>query len=150
MNIEIVNKDIFSIGADVLVNPVNIVGAMGKGLALQFRERYPEMYQEYKEKCKKGELYIGELHIYRYPDIEIINFPTKKHWRDPSRIEYIEEGLLAYLKEEKNLRGKITAFPMLGTGLGGLDPQEVLTMMMDYLSKSSKKIYICVKGGTKK
>lgn len=111
--------------AEALVNAVNIVGVMGKGLALQFREAFPECFKSYKAACQTGELTTGKMHIFatkhatnpRY----IINFPTKRHWRDKSRLEDIESGLQALVQTVKDCKINSIAVPPLGCGNGGLD-----------------------------
>jgi O-acetyl-ADP-ribose deacetylase (regulator of RNase III) len=111
--------------AEALVNTVNEVGVMGKGVALMFREAFPENTRAYEEACRRGELRIGQMFVTRNNDLTgpkwIINFPTKKHWRQPSRLEWIREGLrdLVRVIEEKNIRS--IALPPLGCGNGGLE-----------------------------
>lgn len=117
--------------ADVqaLVNTVNTVGVMGKGLALQFKKAFPENFRAYQKACaaeqlKPGQMFVqdlGSLHNPRY----IINFPTKRHWRGRSRIEDIESGLAALIEEVKRLRIESIAVPPLGCGNGGLDWSQV-------------------------
>ena len=91
-----VKGDLFEAQTEAIVNTVNTVGVMGKGIALQFRKRFPENYKIYKKTCKNNELQIGSLLITQSNSLffkYIVNFPTKKHWRYPSKYEYIEEGL---------------------------------------------------------
>jgi len=110
---------------EAIVNTVNIVGAMGKGIALQFRNKYPKMYVEYKKACDRHELEAGKMHVYdlgegnkpRY----IINFPTKRHYRDKSRLEDIKSGLIALVKELRERNIKTVAIPALGCRNGGLN-----------------------------
>ncbi|MBU4501421.1 MAG: macro domain-containing protein [Nanoarchaeota archaeon] len=140
----IVGKSIFDTKLQAIVNTVNCDGVMGKGLALEFKRRYPDMFKEYKEKCLKGEIKPGLLHIYRIDKKVIINFPTKKHWKNKSRMEYIEKGLL-YLKNNYKAWGlKSIAFPKLGCDLGGLDWSEVKVLMEGYLKKFDIPIEIYV------
>lgn len=108
-----------------LVNPVNLVGIMGKGLALEFKKRYPEMFMEYVKDCKHYDWNLGEFQLY-YKD-KIIAFPTKNHWKDSSKLEDIISGLLNLLSSDVIVDGKMSAiaFPKLGCGLGGLDWKEV-------------------------
>ncbi len=116
--------DLLQAKVDVLVNPVNCVGVMGRGLALAFRAAYPANFTAYKEACTRGALQPGILltfdrippHSPRY----IINFPTKIHWRGTSRMEYIEQGLTALTAEVQRLEIRSLALPPLGCGLGGL------------------------------
>jgi O-acetyl-ADP-ribose deacetylase (regulator of RNase III) len=115
--------------AEALVNTVNTVGIMGKGVALMFKEAFPENFRAYAAACKKNEVKIGHMFVTERQQLIgpkwIINFPTKEHWRNPSRIEWIEEGL-EYLKRVI-LQNKIrsVAIPPLGSGNGGLDWQDV-------------------------
>lgn len=140
--IHYIKGDIFESKARVLVNPVNTVGVMGKGLALQFKTRYPKMFTEYKAFCDKGMLYVGELHLWNGNDHDVLNFPTKKHWRNPSKLEYIETGLKQLKKEWKgNINGSI-AFTRLGCGCGGLDWKDVKPLMEKYLKDLPLEIYI--------
>lgn len=120
--INVVVGDIFDSRAQTLVNTVNCVGVMGKGLALEFRRRYPEMYDDYVDRCSRGEVHLGEPYMYRYavPPL-ILLFPTKQHWRSLSRIVDIKAGL-AYLAAHYREWGITSiAVPPLGCGLGGLD-----------------------------
>ena len=115
---------------EALVNAVNCVGVMGKGIALAFRRKFPDDYfQDYKRACENGELKIGKVHVYRLNrEINpryIINFPTKNHWRGKSRIEDIESGLQSLTAEIKNNQIKSVAIPALGCGLGGLDWEDI-------------------------
>ena len=108
--------------ADALVNTVNTVGVMGKGLAFQFKQRFPAMAEEYSRRCRFNIVEVGTMDVHRMPDGQhIINFPTKRHWRNRSRVDWIQRGLddLAFVIE--HLRIKSIALPKLGSGLGGLD-----------------------------
>lgn len=129
--------DLFQADAEALVNPVNCVGVMGKGLALQFKKAYPEMFESYRMRCSKGALIIGEeidVHLVRH-DGEgvrserggrwVMNFPTKNHWRDPSRIEWIEAGLTVLSTWLHVLSIRSVAIPALGCGAGGLRWEDV-------------------------
>ena len=95
--IHYVSGNIFDSPAQTLVNPVNTVGVMGKGLALEFRRRYPNMFDEYKKQCRDGWLHVGDLMLWRAKDHFVLNFPTKKHWKDPSSLIYVEAGLLSFV-----------------------------------------------------
>jgi O-acetyl-ADP-ribose deacetylase (regulator of RNase III) len=127
--IELTSGDILGADAEALVNTVNCVGVMGRGIALQFRKAYPDNYKVYAAACKRGEVQPGRMLVYdtgqfanpRY----IINFPTKRHWRGKSRIEDIEAGLQALVAEVKRLGIRSIALPPLGSGLGGLDWSDV-------------------------
>lgn len=126
--------DILASDAEALVNTVNCEGVMGKGLALQFRRRYAQMNRDYVRVCREGNLRPGQLHSYREGGRLIINFPTKDKWRNPSRMQYIEDGLqaLKMLIEEENVRS--IAIPPLGCGLGGLSWDAVRPMILQKLA----------------
>lgn len=119
------------LGADTeaLVNTVNTVGVMGKGIALMFKEAFPENWRAYESACKNKELRVGRMFVTEREQFLgprwIINFPTKVHWRYPSKIEWIEEGLedLKRVIREKNIRS--VALPPLGSGNGGLNWRDV-------------------------
>ena len=110
--------------AEALVNTVNTVGVMGKGVALMFKEAFPANYRAYHAACKKGEVEIGHMFVYKRDAVVgprwIINFPTKKHWRHPSRIEWVRDGLqdLRRVVSEEGISS--IAIPPLGAGQGGL------------------------------
>lgn len=136
--IHIVNEDIFRIKADLMVNPVNCVGVMGAGLARKFVDRFPSILQKYKWDCLSGVLDIGKPTIYNR---HIICFPTKYHWRDPSKLIYINSGLLR-LREFVKF-GQSIAIPALGCGLGGLFEKDVIPMIVRYMMDSDfKTVYI--------
>lgn len=125
MVIKYTQGNIFESNCQALINTVNCEGKMGKGLAYQFKKKFPEMEQDYVKVCEHGELYPGKLHIYQENKILIINFPTKNKWREKSKIEYIINGL-KNLKEEIVKRDiKSVAIPPLGAGNGGLNWNEV-------------------------
>jgi O-acetyl-ADP-ribose deacetylase (regulator of RNase III) len=111
--------------ADALVNTVNEVGVMGKGIALMFRETFPENARAYEEACRRGEVQVGTMFVTRNPELVqprwIINFPTKKHWRQPTKLTWVREGLkdLVRVVHEKDIRS--IAVPPLGCGNGGLE-----------------------------
>jgi O-acetyl-ADP-ribose deacetylase (regulator of RNase III) len=127
--IRYIQGDILKADAEALVNTVNSVGVMGRGIALQFKRAYPDNFKAYAAACKRGEVRPGRMFVFdrgesaqpRY----IINFPTKLHWRGKSRIEHIESGLEALVGEIRTRRIRSIAIPPLGSGLGGLDWAEV-------------------------
>ena len=125
--------DLFESSAQVIVNPVNVVGVMGKGLAKKFKQAYPDMFKQYKTLCNTGELDVGKLWLYKAPDKWILNFPTKQHWRQKSKLEYIEAGLKEFVDTYDTLGIQSIAFPMLGCGAGGLDWEDVRPLMENYL-----------------
>ena len=110
---------------DALVNTVNEVGVMGKGIALMFREAYPESAREYQEAAKAGRIRVGQMHVTRNHELVgprwIIDFPTKKHWRHPSRLEWIREGLRDLARVIGEYQIATIALPPLGCGNGGLE-----------------------------
>lgn len=139
--------DIFWCGAEALVNPVNCVGVMGKGMALKCKKLYPENYKEYREACKW--LKPGKLYTHRVPDPSnhvkyIINFPTKDHWRNPSKLEYISEGLDALKDEINTLRLYSITIPALGCGCGGLSWRDVEPLIREKLSDVDCEVYCYV------
>ena len=113
--------DIFNEPAEALVNPVNCVGVMGRGLALEFRQRFPGNYAEYRRACREGRVRPGRMLVHHENGRCIINFPTKRHWRDDSRIEDLREGLKSLTQELRNRGIRSVAIPALGAGLGGLE-----------------------------
>src|SRR4051794_24060621 len=114
---------------EALVNAVNTVGVMGKGIALMFKEAFPENFKVYEAACKRGEVNVGHMLVTERQDINgpkwIINFPTKQHWRSPSRIEWIEDGLRDLVRVIRENKIKSVAIPALGSGNGGLNWQDV-------------------------
>jgi O-acetyl-ADP-ribose deacetylase (regulator of RNase III) len=138
-----VTINLFKSPAQTLVNTINTVGVMGKGIALSFKNLYPTMYQEYRQLCQDGKLDIGKLHIYRTPNKFIVNFPTKKHWRNPSKIEYIEAGLQEFVRIYDRYGISSVSFPQLGCGNGELDWEgQVKPLMEHYLKDLPIPVYI--------
>lgn len=118
--------------AEALVNPVNTVGVMGKGLALQFKVRFPGAFKAYAAACAARQIRVGEMFVTTGETNEprwIVQFPTKEHWRNPSRLEWIRDGLVALraVIQERQIRS--VAIPPLGCGLGGLDWAKVRPMI---------------------
>lgn len=111
-------------GADILVNTVNCEGFMGKGIALQFKKAFPENYKAYESECRKGNVAPGRVFLFStgnlIPPLYIVNFPTKKRWRENSKLEYISSGLEDLVRVLKELDVSSIAVPPLGCGLGGL------------------------------
>ena len=129
--------NIFNTKAQTIVNTINCVGVMGKGIALVFKLRYPKMFDLYKEYCKSKLIGIGNLWLYKGEVNEpwVLNFPTKFHWKYPSKMEYIEKGLQKFVDTYKDKGITSIAFPLLGTHNGGLDKEEVLALMKRYLNQ---------------
>lgn len=121
--------DLFECGADCLVNAVNCEGIMGKGIAYQFKIRFPENNKSYIKACKSGELKIGKIHFFTENGITVINLPTKDKWRQPSKMEYVEEGMDNLVALLPKLGVKKIAIPSLGCGNGGLLWEKVKKMI---------------------
>lgn len=131
-----VKGSLFESPAKVLVNTVNVVGVMGKGIAKIFKEIYPEMFNKYQRLCENRQFEIGKLWLYKTDHKWILNFPTKDHWRQPSRPEYIEKGLKKFVSSYSEMGITSVAFPCLGCGNGELDWKTVVQpLMMKYLEK---------------
>ena len=126
--------DLFQSPARVLVNTVNTVGVMGKGIAKDFKFIYPDMFRKYQRMCEMGAFGIGDLWLHKTPNKWILNFPTKRHWRNPSEPQYIEDGLRKFA-EMYHIYGITTiSFPKLGCGNGELDWEtQVQPLMESYL-----------------
>ena len=116
--IRYIEGDIFKSPAQVIVNTVNTVGVMGKGIALEFKKRYPDMFQAYRDICDRRKLKTGTLMLYYEPDHWVLLFPTKENWRNPSRMEYIEAGLAKFCRTYAEKGITSVAFPKLGCGNG--------------------------------
>jgi|SRR5262245_15758934 len=127
--IEYRTGDILLTDAEALVNTVNCVGIMGRGIALQFKDAYPENFKAYEAACERGEVQPGRMFVFETRHITnpkyIVNFPTKRHWRGKSRMEDIEAGLKALADEIRKRRIRSIALPPLGSGLGALDWRDV-------------------------
>jgi O-acetyl-ADP-ribose deacetylase (regulator of RNase III) len=128
--------------AQTLVNTVNCVGVMGKGLAHAFKEREPEMFKAYKRICDRQALEPGKLWLWRGNSGWVLNFPTKVHWRNPSKIEWIEQGLEKFVAAYAEQGITEISFPQLGCGNGQLDWNDVGPLMEHYLSKVDIPVYI--------
>lgn len=131
--IELTQGNILKADAEALVNTVNCVGFMGKGIALQFKKAYPENFEAYRKACAAGEVQPGRMFIFNLDSMInpkwVVNFPTKRDWRAKSRYEDIESGLKALLEEMRRRNIRSIAVPPLGCGLGGLDWKKVRPMI---------------------
>ena len=127
--IEYKTGDIFTEDVDALVNSVNCVGFMGRGIALQFKHAFPENFEAYADACKRKEVQPGRMFVYETENLTgpryIVNFPTKRHWRGKSRMEDIESGLDALAREIERRNIRSIAIPPLGSGLGRLEWADV-------------------------
>ncbi len=142
-----VNGNFFDFDADIRVNTVNCVGVMGKGVALAFKQHYPDMFRHYVRQCKSGEIRPGRPAVWLHSDmiskdIEIVNFPTKDDWKNPSEYSYVEDGLVwlaSYLREKQ---GRVVTLPALGCGNGGLEWSRVKSLIEKYLKDSPAEILV--------
>jgi O-acetyl-ADP-ribose deacetylase (regulator of RNase III) len=144
MAIKHIHGNIFNSKCQTIVNTVNCVGVMGKGIAQVYKLRYPIMFVEYKEHCKNKLIKPGSLWLFSKQSNApwILNFPTKFHWKYPSKIEWIVSGLEKFVATYQRRGIKSIAFPLLGTHNGGLDTIEVKELMNKHLSKCSIEIEI--------
>lgn len=134
---------LFESTAQTLVNTVNCVGVMGKGIAREFKDREPDMFAAYKRICDQGKLTPGKLWLWKGADQWVLNFPTKVHWRHPSKIEWVESGLQKFADNWEKLGVRQISFPRLGCGNGGLDWDEVKPLMERYLAPLDRvQVYI--------
>ncbi len=133
MPIKIIKGNIFTSNAKVLVNTVNCEGFMGAGIALEYRLRYPKMYEQYVNICEKKLLHPGKLWIYKGTDKWVLNFPTKDRWRSPSKERYLRDGLQKFQSTYKERGINSIAFPLLGAQNGGLGKELSLALMRTYL-----------------
>lgn len=131
--LELTRGDILKADAEALVNTVNCVGVMGRGIALQFRKAFPENFRVYKSACDKKLFHPGQMLVYDLNRFEnpkyVINFPTKRHWKGKSKIEDIEAGLKALVEEVNQHNIRSIAIPPLGCGLGGLEWEQIKPMI---------------------
>ena len=136
--IEYCRGNLLEADAEALVNTVNTQGVMGKGLALAFKKTFPENFQAYAQACQSGQVETGKMFITEQQALLgprwIINFPTKQHWRDPSKLEWIDQGLEDLRKNLADNQIVSVAIPPLGCGLGGLDWQLVKPRIADALA----------------
>lgn len=129
-----IRGNIFSSRAQALVNTVNCVGVMGKGVALEFRRRYPKMFKEYKSVCEKGELQPGQILPYRDGETWILNFAIKNDWKQPSKVKWIESCLNEFVSSYRDMGIKSIAFPWMGAMNGGIPIEIIKEIMRNYLS----------------
>lgn len=128
--------------AQTVVNTVNTHGVMGKGLAAEFKSKYPSMFEEYKRVCDAGLLDVGKLWLWKGASQWVLNFPTKKHWRYPSKLEWIDLGLRKFAAEFDRKGIREIAFPRLGCGNGGLLWTDVRPLMDQHLASLPIRVYI--------
>lgn len=141
MSVNVIEGNIFTSKCQTIVNTVNCVGVMGAGIALECRLRYPEMFDRYVQLCDSGQIGVGKLWIYK-SDRWILNFPTKKHWKYPSKIEYLKAGLEKFVTTYRDKGIESIAFPLLGADKGGIPASESLAVMHEYLDDLNLDIEI--------
>lgn len=146
-NPTIITGNIFTSQCQTLVNTVNCDGVMGAGIALEFKLRLPAMFDRYAEHCRAGRVNIGSLWLYKPPADSreqrwALNFPTKRHWKYPSKVEYLEAGLQKFLDTYQQKGIQSIAFPVLGATNGGLAEDESLAVMQRYLSQCAIPVEI--------
>ncbi len=133
--ITFVKGNIFESAAQVLTNTVNCVGVMGKGVALEFKQRYPALFEDYQTRCQRGEVQPGALYMWEDSYVQVLNFPTKRHWREKSEIGDIELGLKCLAMKYQDFGIQSIALPALGCGNGGLDWGIVRPLIERYLGE---------------
>jgi O-acetyl-ADP-ribose deacetylase (regulator of RNase III)/uncharacterized protein YwgA len=133
--VKVLIGDVFESKAQVLVNTVNCVGIMGKGVALEFKKRYPEMYEDYIARCKAGQVRLGRPYLFRgLLTPPILNFPTKGHWRSVSKVADIIEGLRYLIEHYREWGITSIALPPLGCGQGGLEWRQMGPILYQHLA----------------
>ena len=143
--------NIFESSAQTLVNTVNCVGVMGKGVAQGFKNQFPQMFEDYVDRVSRKQVQLGKPYPYRdSPDRLIVNFPTKNHWRSASRLTDIELGLDYFVKHYKGWEVQSIAFPPLGCGNGGLNWVEVGPLMYRKLGNLDINVEVYAPFGTPK
>lgn len=120
-NVTLASGNLLQSRAQTLVNTVNCIGVMGKGIALAFKRRYPEMFNDYAERCRRGEVGLGRPYLYKADDHWIVNFPTKQHWRARSHLQDVIDGLEYLEKHYREWGVTSLAVPALGCGNGQLE-----------------------------
>ena len=134
-NVTVLTGDLFESKARTLTNAVNTVGVMGKGIALGFKNRFPEMFDDYVRRCESGDVHLGQPYLYQGPNPPwVLNFPTKGHWRTPSRLDDISNGLDHLVGHCRSWEIESIAVPALGCGAGGLDWLVVGPLLLQRLS----------------
>jgi O-acetyl-ADP-ribose deacetylase (regulator of RNase III) len=138
MVLHFVKGNLLNADSEALVNTVNTVGVMGKGIALQFKQAFPDNFKEYKKACDKGMVTPGKMFIFENHSLSnpkyIINFPTKRHWKSKSKMQDIIDGLKAFKEDLIHLKIKSVSLPPLGCGNGGLNWSEVKPLIVSALA----------------
>jgi O-acetyl-ADP-ribose deacetylase (regulator of RNase III) len=145
VTIDIMTGSIFEQYAEAWVNPVNCVGVMGKGLALEFKKHNILHYDAYKKACDESKIDIGKVFVYNLDSLcpkYIIDFPTKNHWKDSSNIEYIDKGMDNLLEVIAELKINSIAIPALGCGLGGLNWNAVQELIINKFTNYNNNLHV--------
>lgn len=132
--ITFVRGNLFSSPAQVLTNTVNCVGVMGKGVALEFKTKFPDLFIDYAKRCQNGDVRPGLPYLWDNGRTQVLNFPTKRDWREPSRLEDIEAGLKYLATHYQEMEIQSIAMPALGCGNGGLKWEAVRPLIEKYLA----------------
>ena len=145
--LRILKGNLFTSQCQTLVNTVNCAGVMGAGIALEFKLRYPRMFSEYEAYCSSEKLDVGKLWLYKSgaegePGHWVLNFPTKRHWKNPSKPEYLHAGLRNFADTYRRRGIESAAFPILGAQNGGLDEAESISIMVGHLYRCDIDIEI--------
>ena len=143
--LRITKGNLFSSECQTLVNTVNCVGVMGAGIALEFKLRYPEMFARYVEHCRNREIEIGKLWLYKPPQLDkqwVLNFPTKRDWKHPSKVEYLHRGLQRFVETYQRRGIQSIAFPILGSQNGKIPEDESVAIMARYLYECDVEVEI--------
>ena len=137
--LQVLKGNLFASNCQTLVNTVNCVGVMGAGIALEFKRRYPAMYDRYVHYCREERIAIGKLWLYKPRNDErqwVLNFPTKTHWKFPSKMSYLSAGLENFVATHHARGIESIAFPVLGSGHGGISEEVALELMTKYLENT--------------
>ncbi len=133
----------FDCPSDIYVNTVNCVGVSGKGVALECKKRFPNMFLQYRKDCQDGKVYPGSIFSYIDNGQQIINFATKNHWRNPSEYRWIDDGLRRFAQFLCGFQNDIVvSMPSIGCGNGGLDWSIVKPMIIDSIGNLGHRLYI--------
>ena len=134
MNITIKHGNLLDSEMQTHVNAVNCVGVMGKGIALDFKKRYYNMFLDYRTKCALKQVRLGEPYIYQSKEQKIVNFPTKGHWCQSSKYVDVEDGLMYLAKHVEEWDITSIAMPLLGCGFGGLNYETILSLIIKHMN----------------
>jgi len=132
---KIIKGNIFTSNCQTYVNTINCVGVMGAGIALEFKLRNPNMFTQYVTLCEQHKIEVGKLWLYKETSKWVLNFPTKQHWKYPSKMEYLQRGLDKFVQTYQERGIQSIAFPVLGASKGGLSEDKVLSEMEGFLKE---------------